>query len=150
MMANQTYKVRPTAIYLNPVLADFIDREAKAQSIKLDEVMVAGVQVEAIRTQAGRLPLIPDVYIPSPIDNSYGFTAPPTGQANYLAVIATEPWIEMPVVNGGPGNKDPRMNQLGLLAGLQGQYVGFWFLTEIWKGASYAHAAVAFQRTIPT
>jgi hypothetical protein len=150
MMANQTYKVRPSAIYLNPLLADFIDREAKAQSIKLDEVVVAGVQVEAIRTQAGRLPLITDPYIPSPTDNSFGFTAPPSGSANYLAMIVTEPWVEMPVINGGTGNKKPRMNQLGLLAGLQGQYVGYWFNTLIFKGASYAHAAVAFQMTIPT
>ena len=150
MMANTTYKVRPTAIYVNPVLGDFIDREAKAASIKLDEVVVAGVTVEGIRTQAGVLPLIPDPYMPSPTDNSYGFTAPPAGSANYLAIIATEKWVEMPVINGGTGNKKPRMNQLGLLAGLQGQYVGYWFLSLIFKGAGYAHAAVGFQRPVPT
>ena len=149
MVANVTYMPMPTAIYANPVLCDFIDREAKAQSIKLDTVVVAGVQVEAIRTQAGLLPLIPDPYMPSTADGSYGFTAPATGQNNYLCIIATEKLIEIPVINGGTGSKLPRLNQLGLLSGLQGQYVGYWFASILWKGAGYAHAALAFARPIP-
>src|SRR6185369_10723036 len=35
MVANQTYVVRPTAIYVNPILADLIDQEAKASHIEL-------------------------------------------------------------------------------------------------------------------
>jgi hypothetical protein len=33
MVANVTYVNKPTAIYLNPILADLIDREAKAASL---------------------------------------------------------------------------------------------------------------------
>ena len=151
IMANPTYKVRPTAIYLNPILADFIDREAKANSIKLDNVDVAGVTVQGIRTQAGVLPLISDPDIGYAIDNSYGFTAPATGQANYFAFILTEPWVEVPVINGGGENTSllPRLFQLGLVGDLAAKYVGVYFASVIFKGASYAHAMIAVTRTLP-
>ena len=152
IMANPTYKVRPTGVYLNPVLADFIDREAKAQSIKLDSVVVAGVTVEGIRTQAGILPLISDPFIGYTTDGSYGFTAPTGTNVNYLMFILTEPWVEVPVVNGGEANTslDPRLFQLGLIGNLAAQYVGLWFLTVIAKGPSYAHAMVAVTRSQPS
>jgi hypothetical protein len=145
MFANPTFKVRPTAIYINPILGDFIDREAKAMAIKMSEMVVGGVTVTAIETQAGRLPLIPDPYLPATTDNSFGFTAPGAGNSNYFAVIVTEPWIEMPYVNPN-GSKDPQLFQLGLLAGLQKQFVGVWFNCVIAKGPSYAHAVVAVTR----
>lgn len=145
MMGNTTFKVRPTAIYLNPILGDFIDREAKAGSIKLTEVVVAGVTVNALETQAGRLPLIPEAYLPATTDNSFGFTTPGSGNSNYFAVIVTEPWIEMPYVNPNGGDM-PQLFQLGLLAGLQKQFVGVWFNTVLAKGPSYAHAVVAVTR----
>jgi hypothetical protein len=145
MFANPTFKVRPTAIYINPILGDFIDREAKAMAIKMSEMVVGGVTVTAIETQAGRLPLIPDPYLPAKTDNSFGFTAPGAGNSNYFAVIVTEPWIELPYVNPN-GSKDPQLFQLGLLAGLQKQFVGVWFNCVIAKGPSYAHAVVAVTR----
>ena len=151
IMANPTYKVRPTAIFLNPLLADFIDREAKAQSIQLDNVDVAGVVVQGLRTQAGVLPLISDTDINYTTDNSYGFVAPATGNANYLAFIVTEPWVEVPVINGGGDNASllPRLFQLGLIGDLAAKYVGVYFASLIFKGASYAHAMVAVTRPLP-
>lgn len=148
IVANPIYKVRPTAIYINPILGDFIDREAKAGSIKLSEVVVGGVTVNAIETQAGRLPLITDAYLPATTDNSYGFTAPGAGNSNFFAVIVTEAWIEMPYVNPN-GGKLPQLFQLGLLAGLQKQFIGVWFNGVIAKGPSYAHAVVAVTRPTP-
>lgn len=145
MFSNQTFKVRPTAIYINPVLGDFIDREAKAMAMKLSEVVVGGVTVTAIETQAGRLPLIPDPYLPATTDTSFGFTTPGASNSNYFAVIVTEPWIEMAYINPN-GDKNPQLFQLGLLAGLQKQFVAVWFNNVIAKGASYAHAVVAVTR----
>jgi hypothetical protein len=151
MMANGTQSPRPTAIYLNPILADLIDREAKAAHIDLKTMEVAaGVVVTSINTQAGVLPLIPDPYIPATTDTSYGFTAPGTGNSNYFAVIVTERLIERPVVHGGDGNLKPRIFQLGLLAGLQGQYVGIHFSAVVAKLASSAHAVVAVVRPTVT
>jgi len=147
MVANQTYKPRPTAIYVNPILADLIDQEAKANSIKLSEVNVAaGVTVNAINTQAGLLPLINDPYIPSVASGSgpaYGFSDAPAGQTMYLAVIVTEDMVEMPYISGMTDNPNPRIFELGLTNNLSGQFVAVLFDSVIAKGPSYAHSLVA-------
>jgi hypothetical protein len=70
----------------------------------------------------------------------------PAGLKGYYAVIVTEKDIEMPVVHGGDGNLQPRLFQLGLLAGLQGQYVGILFDALIVKGYGYAHRLVQVLR----
>jgi hypothetical protein len=147
MFANPTQAPRPTAIYLNPILADLIDREAKAAHIDLRTVEVAaGVTVTCINTQAGVIPLIPEPFIPATTDTSYGFASPGLGNSNYFAVIVTEKMIERPVVHGGDGNLKPRIFQLGLLSGLQGQYVGVHFSAIVAKRPDAAHAVVAIVR----
>ncbi len=146
MVANQGQKVKPTAIYLNPILSDMIDQEAKAAHISLKDVTVAGVVVSALQTQAGLIPLIPEPYMPATTDTSYGFASPGSGNSNYFAVITTEKMIEMPHVTGGDGNMKPRIFQLGLLAGLQGQYVGVHFNSIVAKRPDAAHAVVAVVR----
>ncbi|HEX7854451.1 MAG TPA: hypothetical protein VF503_12220 [Sphingobium sp.] len=151
MLANVTQSVRPTAIYINPIINDLIDREAKASKIELGTVEVAaGVVVTAINTQAGVLPLIPDPFIPATTDTSYGFAAPGSGNSNYFAVILTEKMLERPVVHGADGNLNPRIFQLGLLSGLQGQYVGVHFSAVVAKRADAAHAVVAIVRPTVT
>lgn len=151
MAANVTYVIRPTAIYLDPILGDYIDREAKAGNLTMAQVEVtAGVKVNAIQTQVGIIPLVPDPFLSAAITpagtNSYGFGAVPAGLKGYYAVIVTEKDIEMPVIHGGDGNLNPRLFQLGLLAGLQGQYVGVLFDALIVKGATYAHRLVQVLR----
>lgn len=147
MVANTTFMVKPTAIYVNPVLGDYIDREAKAGNIVLGEVtLLPGVVCAGIQTQAGLLPLVSDPFLPSASGALYGFGAPPAGNKNYFAAILTENLIEMPFVHNGDGNPNPRIFQLGLLANLLGQYVGIHFSAIIAKGPSYAHAVVAVQR----
>ncbi|EPS1221688.1 hypothetical protein ACVBR5_000919 [Burkholderia cenocepacia] len=147
MVANVTYVVRPTAVYLNPVLADYIDQEAKASRITLDSVEVtAGVTVSAISTQAGKLPLIGDPFMPADTAAKYGFSAPPAGNKNYYAVIMSEKDVEIPVISGREFNKNPRLFQLGLTGNLAGQFVGVKFDAVIFKGAGYAHTVLAVQR----
>lgn len=151
MMANTTEAPRPTAVYVNPILNDLIDREAKAAHIELKTMEVAaGVVVTAINTQAGVLPLIPDPYLPATTDTSYGFSSPGSGNSNYFAVILTERMVELPVVHGADGNLRPRIFQLGLLAGLQGQYVGIHFPAIVAKRPATAHAVVAVVRPTVT
>ena len=147
IVANQTYDAKPTAIYVNPLLGDFIDREARAQQLTVNEVeVVGGVSCMTIATQAGKLPIITDPYIPRTNDTSYGFSAPPAGEYNYFAVIVTEDLIEMPYISGETDNSMPRLFQLGLTGNLSGQYVSVLFDAIIAKGPSYAHAVVAVQR----
>jgi len=149
MFANQTYKVVPTAIYVNPILGDHLDREARANQFTVDKMeVVGGVQVETLRTQAGILPIIGDAFLPSASGSAYGFSAPPSGYTNYFAVIVTEKLIEMPYISGEEDNPNPRLFQLGLTGNLQGQYVGIKFDAILAKGPSYAHAVVCVQ--LPT
>jgi len=106
--------------------------------------------VNAIMTQVGQIPLIPDPFLSAAITpagtSSYGFASVPTGLKGYYAVIVTESDIEMAVIHGGDGNLQPRLFQLGLLAGLQAQYVGVVFDNLIVKGATYAHRLVQVLR----
>jgi hypothetical protein len=151
MVANTTYVIRPTAIYIDPILGDYLDREAKAAQITFDKVEVtAGVVVRVIQTQAGPIPLVVDPFLSAAITpastSAYGFSSVPAGLKGYYAVIVTEKDIEMPVIHGGDGNLNPRIFQLGLLAGLQGQYVGIMFDALVVKGATYAHRLVQVLR----
>lgn len=147
MVSNQTFMSRPNVIFVNPILGDYIDREAKASSLKLDTMnVVEGVSVAAINTQAGVLPLVPDAWMPNSAGAAFGFSAPPAGNKNYYAAIIDESLVEMPVISGRTFNPNPRIFQLGLGPALGGQYVAVKFDTIIFKGPSYAHAIVAVQR----
>lgn len=146
MAANTSFVVKPTGIYVNPILTDLIDREAKASHIDLGSTVVAGVSVKSINTVVGDLPLVSDVWLQKFSGSQFGFSAPPAGNNTYPAVIVTESEIEMPTVHGGDGNMNPRIFQLGLLANLTGQYVGVHFNCVIAKAATYAHAVVGVQR----
>ena len=138
---------RPSAIYVNPILGNYIDQEAKAGQIFLNEVeVVAGVKVKAISTQAGDLPLIGDAFLPAATAAAYGFSAPPAGNKNYFAVILMEDEVEMPYVSGETDNPNPMLFQLGLTGNLSGQFVGVKFDAVIAKQAAYAHATVAVYR----
>jgi hypothetical protein len=147
MVARTDYDIAPSAIYVNPILGDYIDREAKAMKIEIGEMeVVAGVKVKTINTQAGVLPLISDRWLPRSSGSGFGFSAPPAGLNNYFAVILTEKAVEMPFIAGGDGNPKPRIFQLGLLSGLQGQYVAIHFNAVLAKGPSYSHQTVCVVR----
>jgi hypothetical protein len=144
---NALFKPKPTAIYMNPLLIDKIEKEAKANHIELGTMNVTvGQSVKKIATQAGDLPLIPDAYIPTDSTGKYGFSNPPASQNNYYAVIMTESLVEIPYIGKGTDGK-PRIFQLGLTGNLSGQFVGVQFDALVVKGYSYAHATVAVQGT---
>lgn len=147
LVADPVHKNTITAIYLNPVLADYIDREARAGQIFLGTTTVeAGLVVQTLQTQAGPLPLIGDPFLAADTLSKYGFAAPPAGYKNYYAAILCDSAIELPYVGGADQNPNPRLFQLGLLGGLQGQYVALKFDTVAVKGPSYAHQVIAVVR----
>lgn len=146
MMANTTFKPRPTAIYVNPVLGNYIDAEAKIQNITMGTAPVGGVTCKLINTQAGDLPLVPDVWLEPFAGAAYGFGAAPAGLTNHPLMIVSEKMIERPYIDGGKGNPNPQLFRLGLQNSLQGQYVCVQFDALIAKGASYAHAMMVVQR----
>lgn len=147
MAGNQDFVVRPSAIYMNPILADYLDREAKAANITFGTAEVlAGVKVNTLSTQVGELPIVADAWMPSAAGSAFGFPAPPAGNKNYFCAILSEKDCEIPYICGANDNPNPRLFQLGLVGNLSGQYVGIKFDTVLAKGPSYNHAIVCVQR----
>lgn len=146
LVAQQGFVVRPSGIFMNPLLIDLIEQEAKATHIELGTVNItAGVTVKALSTQAGVLPLIPDPFMPTDTTGKYGFSSPATGK-NYYAVIAMEEEFEIAVISGKSYDPKPRLFQLGLTGNLAGQFVSVKFDALIVKGATYAHGLIAVNR----
>lgn len=150
VVARPDYDAKPSAYYLNPLLGDLIDQEGKAAAYRFNEVeFVAGVTVRGLSTQAGIMPLAPDPFVSTLSGaqlTALGLNAIPAGATTaYVGIMMDERMIELPYVNpnGGP---EPRIFQLGLLAGLQGQFVGIAYNSVVAKGASYAHALVVVYR----
>ena len=134
MVANNGYYVRPTAIYANPVLLDFIDQEMKSEyNVVLNsDQITGGFRVKMLSTQAGDLPLIPDWSLP--------YT--PGSPGTYPAYIVTEDLIEYHWL----GDPAPRIFELGLPNSLTHQYVAVKFGAPVVKGANYAHYQVLVDR----
>lgn len=135
MVTRQDYEVRPSGIYLNPLLADLFDQEAKTVQLYFNEVeVVPGVIVKALPTQAGVLPLIPDAGLGT--IPGFGTTT------DYAGFILSEEfveyhWLTSPV---------PRVFQLGLVGNLAGQFVVLKFGAVVVKGPGYAHRLVVTNR----
>jgi len=137
MVSSSSFQVRPTAIYANPVLLDFIDRELKTiYNVVLNTTEInGGLRVKALSTQAGDIPLIPEWAL------SYTGT-PGSGTAVFPCYIVTEDLIEYHWLT----DANPRVFQLGLQGNLASQLVVVKFGSVVVKGASYAHAQVTINR----
>lgn len=136
MVARTDFEVRPDAFYSNPLLLDLFDKEAKAFQLYFNKVMILpGVVVQGIPTQAGIVPLIPDPgitvfgYNPATTNTYYGFFV--------MEKLIEYHWLTNPL---------PRVFQLGLLANLAAQYVVVKFGAPVVKGAGYAHTAMSTTR----
>ena len=129
MAARQDYEVKPSAIYLNPLLGDLFDQEAKTVQLYFNEVeVIPGVIVKALPTQVGLLPLIPDASITN-------VTAMGGATTLYTGFILSEEFVEYHWLS----SVTPRVFQLGLLSNIAGQFVIVKFGAVVAKGASYAH-----------
>lgn len=147
MVANADYVVRPTAIYINPLGLDYLEQEAKNNATALRYIQTdisdgkVGLSVTGIVTAAGVLPLIPEPFLS--MDATIAGVAAATNPAhNYPFAIVSEDLVEFHWV----GSEQPRVFQLGTLAGLSDQYVGVMFGAPVVKAPSYAHAVGVIQR----
>jgi len=137
MVASNSFAVRPSAIYANPVLLDLLDREMKTEfNVVLNTKEIqAGFTVKMLATQAGEIPLIPDW--------SLAYTGTPgSGTAVLPAYIISEDMVEYHWL----GDATPRVFQLGVPGSLQSQYVVVKFGAPVVKGANYAHYQVLVDR----
>jgi hypothetical protein len=150
--ANVQFKSKPSIFFCATLLADLIDQEAKAAAYHFNKTtFVAGVQVDGLQTVAGVLPIVSDPFIPSFGFGGYtvaqfealvpGVAVPVGTNFVHIGAIMSESLIELPYVNPN-GDENPRIFQLGLVAGLQGQFVGIFYGSAVVKGAPYGHALV--------
>lgn len=142
MCANTTFIVKPTAIYVNPLLLDYMEQEVAAYPQTLREVMaketevIAGISVSALKTAAGILPVIPDPFLP------YTVNALDATKNDYPAAILTEDMIELHYVT----TPKPRIFQLGLIQDLATKYRGVLFQGLVAKYAATHHAMMTVTR----
>lgn len=131
LVAQYQFVVRPTAIYLTPVLGDLIDQEERLNQRQIPHTVLntvtGGLQVNSISTQAGSLPLIPDPFV---TQGPQGGSTTESGKTDYAAYILTEELCELHYVT----TQEPRVFQLGLQGSLATQYACVLFDGLIVKG----------------
>lgn len=136
MVASEKFELRPTAIYIDPIGHYYLEeeeRQAANNNTKIESLTkttVAGLEVKAVMTSAGILPIIPEPFMLSE-ENAADKT-----MTDYGIAIVTEPMIEYHYV----GRKDAFLFELGTVADLQMKYIGIKYGAPVVKGAAYAHA----------
>lgn len=136
MVASEKFELLPTAIYIDPIGSYYLEEEERVaannntQIANLTKTTVAGLEVRAIMTAAGILPIIPEPFMESTVNGT------DATKTDYGIAIVTEPMIEYHYV----GRKDAFLFELGTVSDLQMKYIGIKYGAPVAKGASYAHA----------
>jgi hypothetical protein len=142
MVASELYQLMPTAVYIHPIGHHYLEEEERnasnneTQVSNLRKTTVAGMEVLAIMTAAGLLPIIPEPFMPSAVN------ATTASNTDYGIAIVTEPMIEYHYV----GQKGIYLFQMGTTSDLQEKYVGLKYGAPVAKGPSYAHAYGTIER----
>ena len=135
MTANESFEVRPTAIYVNPVVADLINQEERANQRQIPTTSVntvnGALQVLGLATVLGILPIISDWAIPN--GPSLGSIVE-SGKTDYYAVILSEELVEYHYVT----SDIPRVFALGLNGDLATRYMVVMFGSPVFKGKANA------------
>lgn len=138
LMAQKLFAVRPTAIYENPILGDLIDQEERLNHRQLPQTVLnnvtGGLVVNALATQAGLIPLIPD---PLLLNGDTGASTTESGKTDYRAVILTESLVEYAYLTAA----EPRVFVLGLEGNLATRYAIIAFGVPMFKGKANVNQA---------
>lgn len=135
MVANVQFTVRPTAVYINPLLGDLIDQEERLNQRQIPQTVLntvtGGLLVNALATQAGHIPLLPDPFL---LNGPTGGSTTESGKTDYKAVILSEELVESHYITAA----EPRVFQLGLEGGLATRYAIVYFNAPVFKGRADA------------
>lgn len=127
LMYNKSYKVNPTAIYMNPLDKATLDTQELAEKDKVktyDVEVLPGIKIDGIMTAAGILPIVTDVYCPK---GKILITDENLLERQYVTT-ATPRLFEM-------GNESIKTQQHDLAT----RYIAVLFDTFIVRGGSYGH-----------
>jgi hypothetical protein len=136
MVASELYELMPTAIYIDPIGHHYLEEEERlaannnTQVASLTKTTVGGLEVRAVMTAAGILPIIAEPFMESLVNGT------DATKTDYGIAIVTEPMIEYHYV----GDKGVFIFEMGLVTDLQKKYVGIKYGAPVAKGPSYAHA----------
>ncbi|KIL35161.1 hypothetical protein SD71_16175 [Cohnella kolymensis] len=136
MVASEKFELLPTAIYIDPIGHYYMEEEERVaannntQISSLSKTTIAGIEVRAIMTAAGLIPIIPEPFMESTVNGA------DATKTDYGIAIVTEPMIEYHYV----GRKDAFVFELGTTSDLQMKFIGAKYGAPVAKGASYAHA----------
>lgn len=158
MIAQTAFDVRPSAIYVNPILGDLIDQEERLNHRQIPTMalqnVTGGLVVNALATQAGLIPIIPDWSLTT---GTQGASSTESGKTDYQAVILTESLVEYHYLT----TPEPRVFVLGLEGNLATRYAIVMFGAPVFKGkansaqaqnvtetglTTYAHSVVTVVR----
>lgn len=138
LIAQEEFEVRPSAIYVNPVLGDLIDQEERLNHRQIPTMVLnnvtGGLVVNALATQAGLIPLIPDWSLPN---GAAGGSTIESGKTDYKAVILMESLVEYHYLT----TPQPRVFVLGLEGNLATRYAVVMFGAPVFKGKANATQA---------
>jgi len=156
MVANKNFEVRPTAVYMTPILADLIDQEERLNHRQMPQIalntVTGGLVVNALATQAGLIPIIADWALPDAAASSSE-----SGKLDHKAVILMESLVEYHYLT----TAEPRVFVLGLEGNLATRYKIVFFGAVVFKGkanaaqdqgtvesglTSYAHSVITVTR----
>lgn len=131
LISSEDFDVKPTAIYVNPVLGDLIDQEERLNHRQIPTAVIndvtGGLVVNALATQAGLIPLIPDWSLPN---GTTGGSSTESGKTDYRAIILTESLVEYHYLT----TAEPRVFVLGLEGNLATRYAVVCFGAPVFKG----------------
>ncbi|GGF72937.1 MULTISPECIES: hypothetical protein [Paenibacillus] len=142
MIASELYELLPSAIYIHPIAHHYLEEEERlagnnsTQISNLKKTTVAGLEVLAVMTAAGLLPIIPEPFMPSAVN------ATTAANTDYGIAIVTESMIEYHYV----GEKGIYLFQMGTVTDLQEKYVAIKYGAPVAKGPGYAHAYGTIER----
>jgi hypothetical protein len=158
LIAQTDFDVRPSAIYVNPILGDLVDQEERLNHRQVPTMVLnnvtGGLVVNALATQAGLIPIIPDWSLTT---GTTGGSASESGKTDYQAVILTESLVEYHYLT----TPEPRVFVLGLEGNLATRYAIVCFGAPVFKGkanstqaqnvtetslTTYAHSVVTVVR----
>lgn len=126
-VADKDWDKKVTAIYANPLTIDLLEQELEKDSpnyrVNNQVEIMPGVTCTAIQTQAGRLPIIPDVYIPVKDD---------TGKQVHHLILMNEAMVERHYLT----TPEPRVFKMTQDENLLDDYIAICFDAIVLKGKS--------------
>lgn len=135
-VADKDWDKKVTAIYANPLTIDILEQELEKEfpgyRFNNQTEILPGVTVTSIVTQAGRIPIIPDTYLPIKDVMGTGESASTVVKKVHHFVLMNEKMVERHYLT----TPEPRVYKMGINKELLDDYIAICFDAIVLKGHS--------------